>query len=84
MRDSSVVTHSDSSHTDNGLTNWNPVSSKVYVSSTATASSADIKNFSGDINKQGVYADALNYKVNLARTSNFLLELLLFRIKNKN
>lgn len=63
-KDSSVVTHGYSSHTDYGLTNWNPVSSKVRVSATTKASNADIKVYSGDINKQGVYADALNYKVN--------------------
>ncbi|EIM05809.1 hypothetical protein A1A1_14264 [Planococcus antarcticus DSM 14505] len=63
-KSSSVSSAGYSSHTDYGLTNWNPVSSKVYISSTTSASNAEIKVYAGDINKEGVYADALNYNIN--------------------
>ncbi|WP_413374094.1 matrixin family metalloprotease [Paenibacillus taichungensis] len=63
-KDQSVTSYGYSSSTDNGLTNWNGVSSKVSISSTSTESSAEIKIYAGDINKDGVYADALNYSRN--------------------
>ncbi|MGL3067042.1 MULTISPECIES: matrixin family metalloprotease [Planococcus] len=63
-KSSSVSSAGYSSHTDYGLTNWNSVSSKVNITSTSTASSAEIKIYAGDINKEGVYGDALNYSIN--------------------
>lgn len=63
--DSSVTSYGYNNSADRGLTNWNPVSSRVNISRTYTASNAQIKVYAGDINKTGVYADALNYRKNL-------------------
>lgn len=64
-KDQSVTSYGYNSSTDKGLINWNGVSSKVSISLTSSESSAQIKVYAGDINKEGVYADALNYKRNL-------------------
>lgn len=59
-KDSSVNSHGYGTHTDYGAKSWSNYSSKVNLNARSSGY-VDIKVYAGDINKPGVYADALNY-----------------------